>query len=73
MDENFLVFWSLEVVFEPEDCVNFLLGRHVWIFGQSNTESLHEVSDWSHCGTPGVQMVLQEDVIIEWIAGVVQT
>ena len=73
MDENFLVFRSLEVVFEPQDRINFLLRGHVRIFGQSNTESLHEVSDGSHLGTPGVQVVLQEDVIVEWITGVVQT
>ena len=73
MDEDFLVFWSLEVVFEPHYCIHFLLRGHVRIFGQSDTESLHEVSHRSHLGTPGVKVVLQEDVIIEWIIRVVQT
>merc|ERR1719219_1650370 len=30
------------------------------------------MSDWADRGTPGVEMMLQEDVIVEWITRVVQ-
>ena len=31
------------------------------------------MSDGSHFRTPRVQVVLQEDVMIEWVTGIVQT
>ena len=73
MNQNFLILWSLEIVFEPHYGIHFLLGGHVGILGQSDTEGLHEVSDRTNLGTPGIKVVLQEDVLIEWIVGIVQT
>ena len=65
--------WLLKVVLEPHDGVNLLLGGHVRVLREPQAYSLHELTDGSRSRTPGLQVMLEEDVIIERIVSVVQT
>ena len=73
MDKNLLVVRFLKVVLEPHDGVDLLLRGHVWILRESETHGLHELADGSRPRTPGLKMMLEEDVIIEWVITVVKT
>ena len=73
MDKNLFVVRFLKVVLEPHDRVNLLLRGHVGILREAETHGLHELTDGSRPRTPGLKMMLEEDVIVEWVITVVKT
>ena len=54
-----------EIVSVPVDVFNFFLSRDVRVFGESNTNKLHEMTQGSLLGTPALQVVVQKHVVIE--------
>ena len=73
MDKNLFVVWFLKVVLKPHDGVYLLLRGHVGILREAETHGLHELANGSRLRTPGLKMMLEEDVIIEWVITVVET
>ena len=73
MDKNLFVVRLLKVVLEPHDGVYLLLRGHVRVLREAETHSLHELADGARSRTPWLKMMLEEDVIIEWVITVVKT
>ena len=73
MDKNLFVVRLLKVVLEPHDGVYLLLRGHVGVLREAETHSLHELADGARPRTPWLKMMLEEDVIIEWVITVVKT